>query len=45
MGPNAALSYSIKSDAVNGIVQVKVTAESGSWPSNVLWTDSRNSQL
>lgn len=31
MGLNAALSYSIKFDAVNRIVQVKVTAESGSW--------------
>lgn len=43
MGPNAALSYSIESDAVNGIVQVKVTA--GSWSSNVIWPDSKNSQV
>lgn len=45
MGPNAVLSYSIKSDAANGIVQVKVTAESSSWCSNVMQTDSKNSQL
>lgn len=45
MGPNAPLSYSIKSDAANGIVQAKVTAESNLWSSNVIQTDSKNSQL
>lgn len=45
MGPNALLSYSIKSDTANGIVQAKVTAESSSWSSNVIQTDSKNSQL
>lgn len=43
MGPNAALSYSIGSDAVKGIVQVKVTA--GSWSSNVIRPGSKNPQV
>lgn len=45
MGPNAVLSYSIKCDAANGIVQAEVTAGSSSWSSNVIQTDSKNSQL